>query len=118
VPSTDAPAVTEPTTERFAALVVFRNGSSESRSGTLAVVTEWLGIHNPGIVESATIRLEVAKPQAATKPQADVKAGVKAATRAPVTKPATYAVKTDAVPDTAAGRRLAALRAKAAAKAA
>jgi hypothetical protein len=113
-PAVTEPAVTEPATERFSALVVFRNGSSESRGGTLAAVTEWLGVHNPAIVESATITLAAITEPAAPKQAAPKQAAPKQAApkqAAPKQARPAYRVHTDEVPDTAAGRRLAGLRA-------
>ena len=106
--------------ERFSAVVVFNNGSSESRGGTLAVVTEWLGSHNPGIVASAEIKLAARTAPKATAPKATApkatapKATAPKATAPKATAPKaarTYTVKSDELPDTPAGRRLAALRA-------
>jgi hypothetical protein len=104
------PQATEPApADLFTATVTFRNMSTDTRTGIMPEVTAWLAAHNPGIVLSVTVlRTEPApaKPQAA-KPQA----AKPQAAKPQAAKPA-YRVHTEPVPDTAAGRRLAALRAR------
>ena len=97
----------------FTATVTFANGTDDTRTGVMPEITTWLAAHNPAIV-TGVIMVRAAEPKATAPKATAPKATAPRAAPRPAAKTTArpYAVKSTPLPDTAAGRRLAALRAR------